>query len=475
MRRAGVYTRRTSIVVAVAAIAGVGLRLSRSDAAGSSAPRLTYYLDPAGSDDADGLSPGTAWRTLDRVRDVVLAPGHSVLLRGGARFTGMLQLDHTDAGSAAKPVTIGSFGVGKAIIATEATSAVYIHNTAGVEIRDLEVIGDSAAYTGSGGIVCYNDLSDGRVLDHIVIAGVEASGFKNGIEVGAANTGFRDVTISDSLAHDNMEAGVAVYGPSLQPSAPRYAHANVTVSSVQAYRNAGDAKNTERNTGNGIVLGSVSTGLIEQSAAYENGWLCAAPQGPAGIWTYDSTAVVIEHNVAHDNYTGGDADGDGFDLDQNTSDCVLQNNVAYNNDGAGLMLYAETAGTYNRNNIIRNNVSTGSPRNAVWYGGITVAGNVTGADISGNSVTVSGAGSGPGPGPSSGPGPGPGPSTGPGPGPGSGPGPVQSPVVRLAGTLQGVVLSNNRLTSDGAGPIVATQDGANASAVLKSGNQLSGP
>jgi hypothetical protein len=52
---------------------------------------------------------------------------------------------------------------------------------------------------------------------------------------------------------------------------------------------------------------------------------------------------------------------------------------------------------------------------------------------------------------------------------------VQSPVVRLAGTLEGVVLSDNRLTSDGAGPIVATQDGANASAILKSDNQLSGP
>ena len=325
MRRAGLYTRRTGIAVAVAAVAGAGLRLSRPTATHPGTPPRTYYLDPAGSDDADGLSPGTAWRTLDRLHGVVLAPGHSVLLRGGARFTGMLQLDQADAGSAAEPVTIGSFGSGKATIAAQATSAVYIHNTAGVEIRDLVVVGDSGAYSGNGGIVCYNDLPDGRMLEHIVIAGVEASGFKNGIEIGAANTGFRDVTVSDSLAHDNMEAGVALYGPDLQPSAPRYAHANVTVSSVQAYRNAGDAKNTERNTGNGIVLGSVSSGLIEQSSAYENGWLCAAPQGPAGIWTYDSTAIVIEHNVAHDNHTGGPADGDGFDLDQNTSDCILQN------------------------------------------------------------------------------------------------------------------------------------------------------
>ena len=445
MRRAGVYTRRTSIAVAVAAVAGVGLRLSRPTSDSSGPVRRTYHLDPAGSDDADGLSPGTAWRTLDRLRRVVLAPGDSVLLRGGTRFTGMLQLDHTDAGSAAEPVTIGSYGSGKAIIAAQATSAVYIHNTAGVEIRDLEVIGDSGAYIGNGGIVCYNDLTDGRILEHIVISGVEASGFKNGIEIGAASTGFRNVTVNNSLAHDNMEAGVAVYGPDLQPSAPHYAHAQITISSVQAYLNAGDPGNTERNTGSGIVLGSVSSGLIEQSSAYENGWLCTAPQGPAGIWTYDSTAIVIERNVAHHNYTGGDADGDGFDLDQNTSDCVLQDNVSYDNDGAGLMLYAEKAGTYNRNNIIRNNVATGSPTNSAWYGGITLAGNVTGAQITGNTVTVSASG------------------------------PTQPPAVRLAGTLGGVVMSNNRLTSNGAGPIIATQDGADPNAILRPDNQMSGP
>jgi hypothetical protein len=444
MRRAGVYTRRSGIVVAASAIVGVGLRLSLPTRSGPGPTRRTYYLDPAGSDEADGLSPGSAWRSLDRVRRVVLAPGDSVLLRGGARFTGMLQLDQADAGDAAKPVTIGSFGSGKAIIAPQATSAVYVHNTAGVEIRDLEVIGDAGTFADCGGVVCYNDLSDGRVLEHIVVAGVEASGFKNGIEIGAAKTGFRAVTVSNSLAHDNMEAGVAVYGPGLQPGSPRYAHENVTISSVQAYRNAGDATNTERNTGNGIVLGSVRTGLIEKSEAYENGRLCAAPQGPAGIWTYDSSAVVIERNVAHDNHTGGPADGDGFDLDQNTSDCVLQNNLAYNNDGAGLMLYAEKAGTYNRNNIVRDNVSTGSGRGSAWYGGITVAGNVTSALISGNSVTVSA----------------------------TGPGSPPPPAVRLAGTLRGVTLSNNRLASQG-GPIISTQDGANASIIVKPDNQMS--
>jgi hypothetical protein len=116
--------------VAAATIAGgvgIGFRLSRPmgriPGAGVGSRQRTYYLDPVGSNSADGLSPGTAWRTLDRLHGVVLAPGDRVLLRGGARFTGMLQLDQADAGNAAKPVTIGSYGQGRATIApdTDAT------------------------------------------------------------------------------------------------------------------------------------------------------------------------------------------------------------------------------------------------------------------------------------------------------------------------------------------------------------------
>jgi hypothetical protein len=445
----GAVNRRTCLLAVAATVAGPAASCSGScsgSGSGSAAnPGHTYYLDPAGSDDADGRSPGAAWRSLDRVRSTVLAPGDTLLLRGGAQFTGMLYLQDTDAGKAAAPVAIGSFGSGRATITSTAMPAVYVHNTAGVEIRDLVIVGGPAAFAQSGGIVCYNDLADGRTLDYITVSNVEVSGFKNGLEVGAAETGFSNVTISSSIFHDNMEAGLAVYGPALQPDLPRYAHENVTVSSVEAYSNAGDPSNTVSNTGNGIVLGSVRTGLIEHSTAYENGWLCSTPQGPAGIWTYDSTAVVIQSNVAHNNRTGGPADGDGFDLDQNTSDCVLQNNVAYDNDGAGLMLYADTAGTYNRNNIVRNNTSSGSPGNSGWYGGITVFGQVTGAQIYGNTVSVSATGAG------------------------------RPPAVRLQGQLSDVVIRDNKLVSTGAGPVIAAEDGADPDAYLQGGNQMIGP
>jgi len=373
---------------AVALVVGLGLFSTASCA--TSAGR-TYYVDPAGSDDSSGLSTGSAWRTLDRVNAASLAPGDTVLLRGGARFDGPLLLDGKDAGNAERPVTIGSYGDGRAIVASQRNWGIYAHNTAGVDIRDIVVTGGPTTQNSTGGIAFYHDTAGQGPLDGVTITGVDVSGFKNGIEIGGARAGFRDVVVTDSTVHDNVEAGLSLYGPEFTNNAPSYANENVQITSVEAYNNSGDETNKTRNTGNGIMLGSVRGGHIDKSTAHDNGWLCSAPEGPAGIWAYDSTGIVIENSVAHDNRTGGTVDGDGFDLDQNVSDSVLQHNRAYDNDGAGFLLYATRAGTSNTNNAVHDNASENSPRTPGWYGGITVAGHVTGARVYDNTVTGPGA------------------------------------------------------------------------------------
>jgi hypothetical protein len=426
--------RATCAAVALVTVAGLGAVPTTASAL---AEERTYYLDPSGSDDADGLSPNSAWRSLERANSAVFAPGTNVLLRGGAQFTGTLHLDADDAGAALSPVVIGSYGEGRATITGQAAPAVYVHNTAGVEVRDLVVTGDAEAYDGAGGIAFYNDRETG--LQGVVISDVDVSGFNNGIEIGGLRTGFRDVAIIRAVVRDNKDAGLVTYGPAFRQDAPEYAHQNVSLSEVEAFRNAGDASNAVRNTGSGIILGSVSDGFVTQSSAHDNGWLCSAGEGPVGIWAYDSTRVVIEHNVAYRNRTGGDVDGDGFDLDQNTSDSVLQYNLAYDNDGAGFLLYAGHAGLHNTNNVVRYNVSTGSPSKAGWYGGITIAGHVSGARVYGNKSEAPVSGN------------------------------LRPPVVRLSGALSDVVLSDNVLVAGNGGPFVAA-DGVDISAFTLRGN-----
>ncbi|MFF1819598.1 right-handed parallel beta-helix repeat-containing protein [Kribbella sp. NPDC058245] len=423
----------TALLTAASMVPAITAPLSRN---------RTYYLDPSGSDTSDGLSPNSAWQSLDRANSTRFSAGDSLLLRGGAHFTGTLHLDGGDAGKALQGVTIGAYGGGRATINSQAGPAVFVRNAAAVRIRDLVAAGDAAAYNTAGGIVFYNDASSGRAFPGVTISDVEVSGFNNGIEIGGPRAGFHNVVVTRGVVHDNREAGLVTYGPPFDPSAPRYANANVSVTSVEAFRNAGDATNTTRNTGSGIILGSVHGGTVARSSAHDNGWLCTAGEGPAGIWAYDSTGVVIEHNVAYRNLTGGTVDGDGFDLDQNTSDSVLQYNLAYDNDGAGFLLYAAHSGLHNKNNVVRYNVSSGSPRKGSWYGGITVAGHVSGAQVYGNKAVVAATG--------------------------------ERPAVRLSGPLSSIVVRDNVLVAGDNGPFIAAE-GVDSSAYVLQNNAYYGP
>lgn len=68
-----------------------------------------YYVANTGSDDNDGLSPGTAWASLDRVNTGPLKPGDSVLFRRGDRWRGTLR---PHSGSQEGYVTYGAYGEG---------------------------------------------------------------------------------------------------------------------------------------------------------------------------------------------------------------------------------------------------------------------------------------------------------------------------------------------------------------------------
>ncbi|SHN46319.1 right-handed parallel beta-helix repeat-containing protein [Cryptosporangium aurantiacum] len=241
--------------------------------------------------------------------------------------------------------------------------------------------------------------------------------------------GFQDVTISDSAAHGNRDDGVLFYGTTFDPANPSYAHANVRVSGVTAYDNAGNPQNTTSHSGSGIVLGSVQNGVIEQSSAYNNGASCASTsEGPVGIWTYDSTGVTIQRNVSYRNRTGTTADGGGFDLDQNVSNSFLQYNLSYENDGPGLLIFTAQENGAQRGNTVRFNVSVNDAVGNGWYGGLTVAGRIADTAIYHNTIVTRANGS------------------------------HQPAVVKLMDGLTGVTLQNNILLSQRGGAAISAPD-----------------
>jgi hypothetical protein len=336
-------------------------------AAGSStvAPTegTTYYVSPAGNDEALGTSPQTPWQSLERANLVAYQPGDRLLLEGGSSFPGSLYFEPGESGTATSPITVSSYGIGRAVVDAGGANGFLAYNAGGIEVTDLAFKGPGPANNPKDGVLFYNDLPGAVDLGYLRINEVEVAGFDSGVVIGASGaSGYRDVRLTQLALHDNVRTGLMIYGPPFNAAAADYAHEDVYVGEVAAYHNSGDPNDLIRNSGSGIVLGSVRRGIIERSLAYDNGWLCAAPEGPVGIWAYDSTEVTIQFNESHHNRTGGRADGGGFDLDQNTSQSRLQYNYSHDNDGPGFLLYTGQPNQAHRGNTIRFNISQNDGR-----------------------------------------------------------------------------------------------------------------
>jgi hypothetical protein len=342
----------------------------------------------------------TTQADFEFLESVNLEPGDRVLLQGGATFSGSLKLEWWDSGNDElgnfiAPVIISSFGEGRATIAAGDGPAISAYNNGGIEISNLNLTGSGVAPDGTttstaSGISFYNDSPGDLKFRHLRISDVDVSGFgERGISIGGfqGDSGFDDVEITRVIAHDNLEDGIETYGA----IGFTQALTNVRIRHCVAHHNVGDP-DSNTNSGNGIVLGGVTGGLIEYCKAHENGTNCTAANGPVGIWAYDSANIVIQCNESHHNLTS-DNDGGGFDIDLKVSDSVLQYNYSHDNAGAGFLIFGTAGLNGNDRNIVRYNISENDGRDpgSTAASGINVSNNVDDLAIYGNTVIVSAA------------------------------------------------------------------------------------
>jgi hypothetical protein len=286
---------------------------------------------------------------------------------------------------------VSSYGHGRATISSR-TSGVTIYDTSGVVIRGLVIVGEHALKGGTGGIQMYSDLSR-RMLGHVYVSNVDASGFGFGIAIGAAHDGggFRNVRITDSSLHANLDAGLVSYGPDFNPAQPGYAHRDIYVSHLRAFGNLGDPAEVTHNSGSGIQLGAVNGATVTESVAYGNGGQGGATaEGPIGIWAYDSTRVAFTHDVSHGNRSNNARDGGGFGLDREVSHSVMEYNLAYGNHGAGFLLFsAKEAPGAATNNVVRFNISyKDATGRKLVTGGMAAGGKVRNSIFYQNTVVI---------------------------------------------------------------------------------------
>jgi hypothetical protein len=338
----------------------------------------TFYVSPAGKNSNAGTNSSAPWQTIAAVNKHVFQPGDTILFKAGDSFTGSIYMSPSEPGTASSPITVGSYGSGTATINAGSRDGFEAYDTGGFLIQNLKFTGSGSTKNSSSGVIFYNDLAGNVSEPHIYLAQVTVDGFgQQGVSIGGGNgaSGYTDVNLSHVTAYDNGLNGIIFYGAS------EYANHDVYVGYSSAYDNYGKS-GLAANSGSGIELGSVDGGTVEYSTAYGNGASNTATSGPVGIWTYDSNAVTIQYCESYDNQTAG-GDGDGFDIDQNTTNSTVQYSYAHGNDGAGILLDQNANATGWGGNTVRFNISENDGR-TIGFGGITLYGHVTGAQIYNN-------------------------------------------------------------------------------------------
>lgn len=109
----------------------------------STDPEFTYYVDsPMGSDQNDGRTPATAWKTLGRLQAAPVMPGQSIGLRRGSEWRETLQVAWS--GLPDEPITIGAYGDGTAPTIDGAgvrTDGVVGVGRSDIQLRGLRIVG----------------------------------------------------------------------------------------------------------------------------------------------------------------------------------------------------------------------------------------------------------------------------------------------------------------------------------------------
>lgn len=300
-----------------------------------------YYVSPSGNDSNAGTSPSAPWKTVSKVSGVTLKPGDRVLFEGGQSFAGTLTLDSNDSGADGNPVTITSYGTGRATLNNPSSAhGISANGTRYLKIVNINVAGLGRTTLNSGRGVYLQSVQDAEVDQ------VEASGFeKAGVEMRYSSR----VRVTNVYAHDNGFAGIFAQNSC----------SNLYVGYCRAINNPGDPAITNNHSGNGILFYGTTGGTIEFCEAAENGWDQPwTGNGPVGIWVATSSKITIQYCISHNNKTRpGAGDGGGFDLDGGAVDCVVQYNYSYENHGCGVLLCTWDANIPCRNNVVRYNVS----------------------------------------------------------------------------------------------------------------------
>ncbi len=336
-----------------------------------------YYIDSKdGNDSADGLSPETAWKSLEKVGYLRLDAGDQVLLKAGSVWNGEKLTINQAKGSEEAKVVIGKYGEGALPILNgqganwnysrkEELATVHVFNSSNIIVENLEVTNyDETADNYGNGIIPESD----KLLSAIVVEGRDAGQLENitirnnvvhdvnGRMTGGTNksaggiifyvngtdfsnpenkTWFDNISIVGNDVYDVCHE--AIYMQSLWGKRPLVAEGdgewvgwdNVYVAHNYVHHTAGD----------GIVIINTKNAVAEYNlldGVANEDYTAGGNPAHAGLWCWDANNVVMQYNEVCN--TESKKDGMAFDFDYGVQNSIYQYNYTHNNKGGFFMV-----------------------------------------------------------------------------------------------------------------------------------------
>ncbi|ULQ52411.1 right-handed parallel beta-helix repeat-containing protein [Flavihumibacter fluvii] len=338
-----------------------------------------YYITEQGSSANDGRSPLNAWN-LEKANAFTFQPGDTINIVG--QVQGSLMLD--ESGSRNLMITIR----GGELLSAE-KNGILLYNNDHILVKDMVIQGGGKMSTSisNSGIILWSDDNKRHaniMLDHVVAKGYSYAGIASGLALsdamGSGNEaamsyagGYDSVIVKNCVADSNGFAGINMTG--LWPGKQ---NRDIVILNSTASHNRG-IKGMRPHSGNGIILANAVNGIIDSCSANNNGW--ENGHANVGIWTYTAENVVIQHSASFSNRSTTGVDGGGFDIDGGTWNCTMQYNLAYDNDGAGFLIYEYGDPNGLKGATCRYNISNNDGRSGPKYGGISIGGTVPIRDV----------------------------------------------------------------------------------------------
>jgi hypothetical protein len=312
---------------------------------------VTYYVSSSGSDLNNGTSPVTPWQTIAKVNSVVPTPGSSFLFRAGDTFTGTIIV--AASGIPNLPITydvwsdanVGTTNTNPQGALTQATinSTVSQGLTCGdfdnLVIRNLNFTGSGPLTGGANGISINTTTSHSNYL----IQNCTVSGYSSvGIDIlcgdlsGATNPVVRNITIQNCLVFNCKNLGYQVNTHNINQggSTNFLGLANVLFDHCIARNIIGGSSIF---SGGAFDCQGVDGLTYQYCVAHDCGYSNSVNSAGPGIYCGNANNVLYQFNEVY-NLIGGGGENAAFELDFQTTNCLVQYNYAHDCGASGIQM-----------------------------------------------------------------------------------------------------------------------------------------